>query len=118
MASKTSDILVIEDEQVVSDAVIKICSLENYSVDTAPNIATAIEKISKNNYEIIICDIMMPDGDGFQVLDELNDKNNESAVIMMTGFSTVENAVKSLYKGAIDFIPKPFEFKDWNTSLF
>lgn len=118
MASKTSDILVIEDEQVVSDAVIKICSLENYSVDTAPNIATAIEKISKNNYEIIICDIMMPDGDGFQVLDELNDKNSESAVIMMTGFSTVENAVKSLYKGAIDFIPKPFTVDELLNSVF
>ena len=69
--SKTSDILVIDDEQVVIDAVIKICALENYSVDAALNVKAAIEKITKNHYAIIICDIMIPDGDGFHILDEL-----------------------------------------------
>lgn len=106
--SKTFDILVIDDEQVIIDAIIKICSLENYIVDSAINIRTAIEKISNNYYPMIICDIMMPDGDGFQILNEMQTKDMKSAVIMTTGFSTVENAVNSLYHGAIDFIPKPF----------
>ena len=66
--SKTSDILVIDDEQVIVDAVVKICSFENYSVDAALNVKEAIDKISKNHYMIYICDIMMPDGDGFQIL--------------------------------------------------
>ena len=69
--SKPSNILVIDDEQVIIDAIVKICSIENYSVDAALNVKTAIEKIAKNYYPIIICDIMMPDGDGFQILDEL-----------------------------------------------
>lgn len=116
--SKTSDILVIDDEQVIVDAVIKICSLENYSVDSALDVKTAIEKISKNYYPIIICDIMMPDGDGFQILEELHKRNTESVVIMMTGYSTVENAVNSLYKGAIDFIPKPFTVDELLNSIF
>lgn len=116
--NKTADILVIDDEQVIIDAVIKICSLDNYSVDTALNVKTAIEKISKNYYNIIICDIMMPDGDGFQILDELNDRKIDSTIIMTTGYSTVENAVKSLYKGAIDFIPKPFTVDELLNSLF
>jgi CheY-like chemotaxis protein len=66
--NKTSDILVIDDEQVIIDAVVKICALDNYTVDTALNYKEAVEKISKNYYPIILCDIMMPDGDGFQIL--------------------------------------------------
>jgi FixJ family two-component response regulator/glycine cleavage system H lipoate-binding protein len=116
--SSLTDILVIDDEQVIIDAVIKICSLENYSVDTALNVKTAIEKISKNYYSIIVCDIMMPDGDGFQILDELRNKNIDSALIMMTGYSTVENAVNSLYQGAVDFIPKPFTVDELLSSVF
>jgi len=115
--NRASDILVIDDEQVIIDAVIKICSLDNYSVDAALNVKTAVEKISKNYYPIIICDIMMPDGDGFQILDELRRENISSALIMMTGYSTVENAVNSLYKGAVDFIPKPFTVDELLSSV-
>lgn len=116
--SKPSNILVIDDEQVIINAVVKICSIENYSVDAALNVKTAIEKISKNYYSIIICDIMMPDGDGFQILDELRKRNIDSALIMMTGYSTVENAVNSLYHGAVDFIPKPFTMDELLSSVF
>jgi len=116
--SKALDILVIDDEQVVEDAVVKICALDNHKVDVAANVKSAIEKISKNYYPIIICDIMMPDGDGFQILEELHNRNIDSSVIMTTGYSTVENAVNSLYKGAIDFIPKPFTVDELLSSVY
>lgn len=116
--SKLHDILVIDDEKVIIDAVVKICSLENYSVDSASNVKTAIEMISKNHYPIIVCDIMMPDGDGFQILHEMQAKSKDSALIMMTGYSTVENAVNSLYQGAMDFIPKPFTVDELLGSIY
>jgi YesN/AraC family two-component response regulator len=116
--SKTANILVIDDEKVIIDGIVKICSLENYSIDVALNITTALEKISKHYYSIIICDIMMPDGDGFQILNELQTRNIDSALIMMTGYSTVENAVNSLYRGAIDFIPKPFTVDELLSSIY
>ncbi len=116
--NKQSNILVIDDENVIIDGVVKICSLENYSIDTALNVTAAIEKFSKKYYSIIICDIMMPDGDGFQVLNELQKRNIDSALIMMTGYSTVENAVNSLYRGAIDFIPKPFTVDELLSSIY
>lgn len=116
--SKAADILIVDDEQVIADAVIKICSLENYSVDVALNVKTATEKISRNYYPIIICDIMMPDGNGFEILDQLYNKNINSVVIMTTGYSTVENAVNSLNKGAIDFIPKPFTVDELLNSVY
>jgi CheY-like chemotaxis protein/glycine cleavage system H lipoate-binding protein len=116
--NKPSNILVIDDEKVIIDGVVKACSLENYSVDVALNIISAFEKIAKIYYPIIICDIMMPDGDGFQVLNELQTRNIDSALIMMTGYSTVENAVNSLYRGAIDFIPKPFTVDELLNSIY
>lgn len=113
-----ANILVIDDEQVIIDAVVKICSLDKYSVESALNVQTAIDRISKNYYSIIVCDIMMPDGDGFQILNEIRNRNSGSALIMMTGYSTVENAVNSLYQGAVDFIPKPFTVDELLSSLY
>jgi FixJ family two-component response regulator/glycine cleavage system H lipoate-binding protein len=115
---KSADILVIDDEQVIVDAVIKICSLESYSAEAVLSVKHALEKIHKHKYSIIICDIMMPDGDGFQVLNELQINNIGIPLIMMTGYSTVENAVNSLYQGAIDFIPKPFTVDELLSSVF
>lgn len=112
-----ADILVIDDEQVILDAVVKICSLENYSVDTSADVENAFAKLERNSYRLIICDIMMPDIDGFEFLDQLNEKKIFTPVIMATGYSTVENAVKSLYKGAIDFIPKPFTADELLSSI-
>ncbi|MHB1687080.1 MAG: glycine cleavage system protein H [Ignavibacteriaceae bacterium] len=106
--NKQLDILVIDDEQVIIDAVNKICSAEGFKVDSSIDAKDALEKLSRNSYRIIICDIMMPDFDGFEFLDEIMRRKISSPVIMTTGYSTVENAVKSLYNGAIDFIPKPF----------
>ncbi len=116
--NKQFDILIIDDEQVIIDAVIKICSAEGYKVDSSINASDALSKIKKNIYRLFICDIMMPDIDGFQFLDEVMKSNILSPVIMTTGYSTVENAVKSLYKGAIDFIPKPFTADELLTSIY
>jgi CheY-like chemotaxis protein/glycine cleavage system H lipoate-binding protein len=106
--NKQFDILIVDDEQVIIDAVNKICTAEGYKVDYSINANDALLKLKKNIYNLIICDIMMPEIDGFQFLDEVSKSKLISPVIMTTGYSTVENAVRSLYNGAIDFIPKPF----------
>jgi len=106
--NKQFDILIVDDEQVILDAVNKICTAEGYKVDYSIDANDALAKIKKNIYNLIICDIMMPEIDGFQFLKEVSADKIISPVIMTTGYSTVENAVKSLYNGAIDFIPKPF----------
>ena len=116
--SKQIDILVIDDEQVIIEAVKKICSSEDYSVDSSLDANEALKKIDASKYKLIVCDIMMPEMDGFEFLDQLHVRKNDTPVITTTGFSTVENAVKSLYKGAIDFIPKPFTVDEILNSIF
>ncbi|MCB0291088.1 MAG: response regulator [Calditrichaeota bacterium] len=105
---KKFDILIIDDEQVILDSVSKICTAEGLSIDTAPDSLTALKKIEQAQYSLIICDIILPDLDGFQFLSRMKARQHHTPVIITTGYATVENAVKSLYSGAIDFLAKPF----------
>ena len=105
-------ILAIDDEQVILDSIVKLCSMEGWQVETVTNAIDAMEKINKDKYNLLLCDIKMPEMDGFELLEKLRDKEIKTPVIITTGFSTVENAVRSLYTGAIDFLPKPFTFDE------
>lgn len=112
MGKTKRDILVIDDEQVILDSVVKIGGADGLSVDPADNGAHALEMLGLNQYRLIISDIMMPVMDGFALLDEVISKNITTPVIMTTGYSTFENALNSLYRGAIDFVPKPFSVEE------
>jgi len=102
------NILIIDDEEVVIHSISKILALEGYSYDYVFDASSALEKISSSSFDLIICDIMLPGMDGFEFLAAISLKHIDIPVIMTTGYSTIENAVKSLYEGAIDFMPKPF----------
>lgn len=102
------DILVVDDEDVITQAVVRVCSAEGMSVDAAVSAAAATARLERNSYRLIVCDVMMADVDGFQFLADLVRQRIRTPVIMSTGMATMENAVKALYSGAIDFIPKPF----------
>jgi len=115
--SKAFDILAIDDEKIIVDSIVKLCSSEDLSVDTAGNAKEGLEKIRKSNYSLIISDIMMPEMDGFELLDTLRDLEVSTPVIITTGYSTVENAVRALYSGAIDFLPKPFTVDELLSSI-
>lgn len=105
---KEKNILIIDDEEVVISSISKIAIMNGYSVDSVLDARLALEKISSASFDLIICDIMLPEMDGFQFLSALEARHTDTPVIMTTGYSTIENAVKSLYTGAIEFIPKPF----------
>jgi DNA-binding NtrC family response regulator len=115
---KDTIILIIDDEQVILDAVTKIALSEGWEVDAVLNVKDGLNKLKINKYSLILSDIMMPEMDGFQLLEELYVKQIDIPVIMITGYSTVENAVKSLYKGAIDFIPKPFTIDELVSTMY
>jgi CheY-like chemotaxis protein/glycine cleavage system H lipoate-binding protein len=112
-----ADILVIDDEQVILDAVTKICTSEGYTVATAPDAESAIAMLEKRSFGIILCDVMMPRMDGFTFLKFAQEKASSTPVIMATGYSTVENAVRALTVGAVDYIPKPFTFDELKSAL-
>ena len=112
-----ANILLIDDEQVVIDSLKKICSFKGHSAKPALTAESGLSLIDKENFDLIICDIMLPEMDGFQFLEELKNRNIKTPVIITTGYSTVENAVNSLHEGAIDYIPKPFTVDEVLSSL-
>ncbi len=102
------NILIVDDEDIIIDAVIKIAGGEGYSVDTSKSAPAAIEKARHNIYDLIITDIMMPEMDGFQFIEHVKKLSIKSPIVVTTGYSTVEMAVKALSKGAIAYLSKPF----------
>lgn len=102
-------ILIIDDEQVVIDSLVKICTLAGYDCDVALTAEEGLLKLREEKFDLAMCDIMLPEMSGFEVLQETKAQSINTYVIMTTGYSTVENAVKSLYEGAIAYAPKPFE---------
>lgn len=102
------DILVIDDEMVVLQGVERICGSEGLSVDAAASGEAGLARLDEHAYRLILCDIMMEDLDGFEFLAEARRRGCHTPVVMTTGYSTVENAVRSLQCGAIDYLPKPF----------
>jgi CheY-like chemotaxis protein/glycine cleavage system H lipoate-binding protein len=102
------DILVIEDEPMVTQAVEMVCSDEGMTVTSVDTAAAALRCLRGTEFRLVLCDIMMQELDGFQFLEALASDGIQTPVIMMTGYSTVENAVRSLAAGAVDYIPKPF----------
>lgn len=106
--SGPQDILVIEDEPSVSRAVVMVCNEEGMTVTAVESAVEALEILKRNTFRLVLCDIMMQGLDGFQFLEKLDHTGIQVPVVMMTGYSTMENAVKSLAMGAVGYIPKPF----------
>jgi len=101
-------ILVIEDEPLVAQAVVKVCSAEALIVHVSETATDGLRQLASQAFSLVLCDIMLPEMDGFHFLAELSNRGVETPVVMMTGYSTMENAVRSLCMGAADYIPKPF----------
>ena len=105
---KKAEILVVDDEQVVIDAIAKICSSIGLTIDSSTDAHSGLDKIRRSEYRLVICDVMLPEMDAFQFLKGVSEAHVSIPVILTTGYSTVEIAVKSLNCGATAFVAKPF----------
>ncbi len=104
-----ANILVIDDERSIRNTLKEILEYEKFTVDLAENGIEGLEKYKKANYDIVLCDIKMPEMDGLEVLDKLFEEQGEAQVIMISGHGSVDNAVEAIKKGAYDFIEKPLD---------
>lgn len=102
-------VLVADDEEVMRDVLSTLLSTESYQVELAENGAQALAMIQENEYGVVLLDLMMPELDGLQVLEELARMDNGPVVIVLTAFATIEKAVRATKLGAFDFVTKPFK---------
>ncbi len=106
-------ILVVDDEQTLRAALFRIFSRRNYQVITTGNIREAESVITANSeLELAIVDVKLPDGDGIELLSTLKQKYNDIPVIVLTGFASIDVAVKATKKGAFHFMTKPFNIEE------
>ena len=104
-----SKILVIEDEATIRRVLIKILTEENdaYQVDEAEDGLVGIEKIKKEDYDLVLCDIKMPKMDGVEVLEAVKKLKPEIPMVMISGHGDLDTAVNTMRLGAFDYISKP-----------
>ena len=102
-------ILIIDDERSIRNSLKEILADEGYDVDVAENGAQGCSMVEKEKYDIIFCDIKMPEMDGMEVLDKFSEMGIDSAVVMISGHGDIDTAVECIKKGAFDFIQKPLD---------
>ncbi|MCB0378007.1 MAG: sigma-54-dependent Fis family transcriptional regulator [Bdellovibrionales bacterium] len=106
-------ILVVDDEPTLRAALFRIFSRRNYKVITTANIKEAESVITSNSeMELAIVDVKLPDGDGIELLSTLKQKYNDIPVIVLTGFASIDVAVKATKMGAYHFMTKPFNIEE------
>lgn len=104
-----SKILVIEDEAAIRRVLTKIISEENdtYNVSEAEDGLAGLEKVTKEDFDLILCDIKMPKMDGTEVLEKIKKIKPEIPVVMISGHGDLDTAVNTMRLGAFDYISKP-----------
>src|SRR5260221_12512417 len=105
-------ILIVENEKKLVDILQTALKGERYSVDVAYDGETGLSKAMKNNYTLILLDIMLPKKDGFAICKELRDHQIHTPIIMLTARGTIEDRVSGLDVGADDYLIKPFGFDE------
>jgi two-component system, NtrC family, nitrogen regulation response regulator NtrX len=102
-------ILVIDDERSIRNTLKDILGLEGHMVDIAENGISGLDLIRSNDYDIVLCDIKMPEMDGIEVLKKIMEIKRETTVVMISGHGNIDTAVEAIKLGAFDFIVKPLD---------
>ncbi|KPK20572.1 MAG: Fis family transcriptional regulator [Betaproteobacteria bacterium SG8_41] len=102
-------VLVVDDEEVVLKSCARILAGGEFEVDTTTNGPDALRRVDERHYDLIILDIMMPEMDGLEVLQRVKETHPDIDVVMITGLSQIDVAVRAMKLGALDYLPKPFD---------
>ena len=113
----TEKILVVDDESTICNSVKKILSRKGFTVDNTLNAEDALEKMKTNKYDLLITDLMMPKTNGLELLELVKKHYPEIDVLIITGYSSIESAVKATKLGALDYIAKPFTPDELNDRI-
>ena len=109
MESFVATILVVDDEFDTREVLKDRLESLNYRVLTAATGEEGLERLERENPQMVLLDIELPDMNGLEMLGEIRKREHSITVVMITAYGTIERAVRAMKEGAYDFIPKPFE---------
>ena len=100
--------LVIDDEEIVLKSCRKVFTEEGFNVVTTSSPEEGLRLIKDSKFDVVLCDWKMPGFNGMDVVEEIDTRSPDSAVVMISGFPSVDRATEAMKRGAMDYVPKPF----------
>jgi DNA-binding NtrC family response regulator len=108
-SSSAGSVLIIDDEAAIRESLETLLQMEGYDVQSASTADEGLNRIGSRPYDLVLLDLALPDRNGIDLLAELHHHDPQLAVIMITAYGTVENAVKAMQAGATNFVQKPWD---------
>ncbi len=108
-AGMAGAVLIIDDEAEIRESLQTLLELEGFAVETAPSGETGLQRIGEHPFDLILLDLTLPGRNGMEILGEIRAHETNLPVIMITAFGTVENAVRAMQGGAVNFVQKPWD---------
>ena len=110
-------ILIVEDEPSLREIMVQTLRREQYVVEQAADYASALDKIAGYDYDCILLDIMLPDGSGLQLLEELKRQRRQAGIIIISARDSLDDKIEGLELGADDYLPKPFHIAELSARI-
>jgi len=107
-----SDILIVDDEKLIRSSLSKALSEDGYRTTTESNGRDALKIFEKQDFDLVLLDVRLPDIDGIEVLKKIKQKDISCQVIIMTAYSGIKGAVEAIKLGAYDYVAKPFDIEE------
>lgn len=111
-------ILIIEDESELAASIAEYLAEEKYLCEFASTFTEAMNKIETFQYDCILLDIMLPDGNGLSILEELKNQNKQDGVIIISAKNALDDKIKGLQMGADDYLTKPFHLSELMARIY
>jgi two-component system response regulator PilR (NtrC family) len=107
-----ASLLIVDDETSILEFLSMLFESEGLAVATARSAAEAQRELAGKAFDLVLCDILMPDGNGLELLKEIKSATPNTAVVMMTAYTSTKSAIEAMKLGAYDYVSKPFEVEE------
>jgi DNA-binding NtrC family response regulator len=104
---REKNILVIDDDKIILDSLCEFLRLEGFQTSGAETLKGALARLEQEQYSLVLTDVNLPDGDGLELLDIIKENHPQTVALVITGYGTIESAVKAIKQGAYDYLTKP-----------
>ena len=106
------NLLIVDDEASLRDFLSIVFEEEGWRVDTAASVAEAHVAIQRQEPDVVLCDLMLPDGSGIDLVRDVKAQSPGIVFVMITAHTSTRSAVEALKAGAVDYIAKPFDIEE------
>src|SRR5215472_10659490 len=108
-ANNGGSVLIIDDEVAIRESLETLLEFEGYAVEAAELGEDGLTRLAERPFDLVLLDFALPDRNGLEVLADIRSRDPRLAVIMITAYGTVDNAVRAMQNGATNFIQKPWD---------